>query len=361
MSWFSSKPKKPTSAAGYPGDLTKLKNKQIEELLKYLPSATEYTSTAAGVTVYQMSVFTKFGPLKMHIIMPAQFPTEQPKLKVLTQVAHPWVDAEMNVMAPKVKEWGVHSNLGTTVQEVFHEFSRNPPSPVAVAQPLGGAGSQPPLPSRAQAQATPPPLPQQPPPPEEKEEEHAAFPLPAVPASFPELESLTLDELEKLVNDSDALNEIVENQSSSTSMMTIRNDLCDSVEQQAKKNLSKQGALEGYEAKVQVLLNEIKETKKIVDDLIARKKAIDGRYSIESVAQALAKKIDDFEDKSDELRDLYEDQDDDSDSSLDGSDEDDGKKKKKLTHKKFFSKYVDLRTKTHECMAKRERLVEVYR
>lgn len=357
MSWFS---KKSNSGSSYPADVAKLQAKQIEELLKYLPSATQYTKTPT-VTVYQMSVFTKFGPLKMHIIMPAKFPTEAPQLKVLTQVQHAWVNPDMTVNSAKLREWGPHSNLGKTVQEVFHEFSRNPPGPIAVAQATPIVAQATPLVAQAQP-AQPPPLPQEPPPPPlPEEEEMQAFPEPAVPTSFPELDSLTLAELQKLVNDSDALNEIVEKQCSSTSMQTIRKDLCDSIENQAKKNLSKQGMLEEYEAKTQVLLAEIRETKMVVDGLVARKKTIDDRYSVTSVSAILAKKLEEYDERSDELVEQYEDQDDDSDDSSDDDDDDDEPKKKKLTHKKFYKQYVTLRSKFHTCMAKRERLLDVYR
>jgi len=290
------------------------------------------------VSVYDMVVKTKFGPLKMNVVLPAKFPEEKPQLVILTRVQHRWVDQNMHVTSsPRMNSWNTHSNLGLAVQEAYTEFAANPPSPIATPPPQPHQPHQP----HQQAQSQPP----QPGPPavqEEPEESH--IPLPEIPSHFPELDKLSLEELEALNTSEEGLQDIIDRQTSTQSMNALRSELCQGIQDLAGKALAKEKDIQDWEMKTQILLVDFQEQLATLENLEARKQAITQRYSCQNLAAALDKGIAEADEAAEVMLESYF----------------ESEEKADKFQKDFYSKYVEARTLIHTRMAKKERLKDLY-
>jgi hypothetical protein len=146
-------------------------------------------------------VYHVFAPYRRSL--PVAFPEEPPIIRIIVadgSVTHPWLDAYLRVIgSPEVNSWDKTKNLGAVLLSVIQHFSIVPPKFVpgpAFAPTSGGAGPQQGgQPSRGTGAAAPlPPAPAPAPP-------RRVLQLPQVPDSFPDLESLSLAELETLKAD----------------------------------------------------------------------------------------------------------------------------------------------------------------
>jgi hypothetical protein len=103
---------------------------------------------------------------------------------------HPWLDGNQRVVgSPELNAWDKTKNLGVVLQTIIQYFGSSPPKLVGPAHP---ETPTPTPPGGAVAAASPAPRPQPLP------SQRPKIPIPPVPESFPELESLSLAELETL-------------------------------------------------------------------------------------------------------------------------------------------------------------------
>ncbi|XP_058822563.1 vacuolar protein sorting-associated protein 37A [Topomyia yanbarensis] len=68
--------------------------------------------------------------IAINILLGAGFPNEKPKLIVSPILNHPWVNASTGEIenAPGILNYTIHSDLGRVVQAVSREFEKHPPS-----------------------------------------------------------------------------------------------------------------------------------------------------------------------------------------------------------------------------------------
>ncbi|GLV39254.1 Vacuolar protein sorting 37A [Carabus blaptoides fortunei] len=187
--------------------------------------------------------------LALQILLSKDFPNEKPKLKISPVVIHPWVNAEGEVVsAPGLLNFTVHSDLGRVVQAIIREFERTPPplaanhshvntsspiqfcrgvNPINVSSPnytignYSNVNSFSPQSSLLSTSST------------------------SVNRTivFPELNTLSLDEL-KLLNDNvDKQDEFLENLPPIREMNKTLDDLLTQIEELADTNLAKKNKL----------------------------------------------------------------------------------------------------------------------
>uniref|UniRef100_A0A3B3QUP2 VPS37A subunit of ESCRT-I n=1 Tax=Paramormyrops kingsleyae TaxID=1676925 RepID=A0A3B3QUP2_9TELE len=67
--------------------------------------------------------------INVNILLPPQFPQEKPVVSVFPPVCHHLVDATSGTMvtSPLITNFGMHSDLGKTIQGLMDEFWKNPP------------------------------------------------------------------------------------------------------------------------------------------------------------------------------------------------------------------------------------------
>ncbi|XP_018319362.1 vacuolar protein sorting-associated protein 37A isoform X2 [Agrilus planipennis] len=75
----------------------------------------------------------------LRVLLSNDFPNERPILKISPVVVHPWVDQEGEIKsAPGLLNFTVHSDLGRVVQAIIREFERTPP-PLTTEQCLSNS------------------------------------------------------------------------------------------------------------------------------------------------------------------------------------------------------------------------------
>jgi len=271
MNWLFGKSK---SNLPEPTALQALKAKQIEQL-KYV---NQNVSEIHRDVEYRVNTVHNGNSLSLYITLPPTFPQDRPLVKVSPAVRHPWVNEQMLVVGcPGVNNFVTHSDLGKVIRSIVEEFQRVPPVFMSTPQhaqylpyPVSGEPQRVPNPGVYQPYSQPagggsaympsvvmPTLPPTSMPPSTYpgatsnnivqqpvvlHSSHCA--LPELPHHFPELNDLSLNELQKLNEDEDHLIEVLMCNSWFKQLHSQREDLCQKNQTLAEENLSKQPILE---------------------------------------------------------------------------------------------------------------------
>jgi hypothetical protein len=180
--------------------------------------------------------------------------------------------------------------LGQIVADVATEFGKNAPLPLPA--------------SPASSPAIPKDLPKPPPFQDSqrelriREQEAAArqqheakFALPAAPKTFPELDALSLKQLEDLKNDDLEFQEFFENLEFVKGPIQVREALYSDLEELATRNLTNKVEVEEMRAAVSALQAQVAERKAKYQALIARQQKVMQAYSIGNLVSALSTAI----------------------------------------------------------------------
>lgn len=191
-----------------------------------------------------------------------------------------------------------------------------------------------------------------------------------MPKDFPQLDALTISELEDLVSEDQVLTDFVENKIETVSQMrVVQTQLMESVKKLASVNMATEAEMTQLQKENAQLRQGVEAKQLALNELFKRQQAVLGRYSTAAVLQRLDTLINQQEGTSSDFFRAFRDQSDDdseSSSSSSESDSDDAKsnkkkkKSKKETLKSFCKKYPKLRKDVHILQAKKERLQQIY-
>lgn len=253
------------------------RKRQIDTLKVFNANVSEVTEDSE----YKVDFVSGNNQLAIIVLLSPEFPLENPVLKVVPAVNHPWVEESGEITgAPGLLNFTVHSDLGRVVQAIVREFELRPPplisdetspprsqkvdmtnsiSPVSFGFV---SSSSPPTSTRGFGLATSNHVQSQP---------IISTSAQPVSVAFPELNSLTVADLELLNTNVDRLDEFVDTLPVMKEINRNLEDCMTGVEELAKENLSK-------ESRLQELKKIIQEKSEIVAQLRSRHEALSLEY-----------------------------------------------------------------------------------
>ncbi|XP_068685738.1 vacuolar protein sorting-associated protein 37A-like [Montipora foliosa] len=300
MSWIFGSSKASKSQLPPTTALQQQKIKQIDSLRTFH----NITEVQRDVE-YRVTFNTGNATVFLNITLPPQFPNERPVVKAAPPMLHPWVNDQMVVVGcHAINSFYMHSNLGRAVMDIVKEFSEHPPQllgsqtsqPPFTTNPSGFqpsnhnsfAGFQPMFTPQSTAAASTPPLnpslsqytppsatgsmtgmshlslntqntqtsPSRPPP---------IPPRPSVttkpPSSYPELDSLGLEELKDLNDKPEVMDVFLTKLESLKKLGTDKEEAMIKNEEIARYNLSLQSKLEGSKDELLKMCERLSELK----------------------------------------------------------------------------------------------------
>jgi len=292
------------------------------------------------------------------LILRVHFPPQSGSLSkppamqlVGVRATHAWLDTRMRVTGyqpiTSASAWASSGiKLGNAVNTVVQHFQLKPPSIIEITdeslkriqnsiaqQNQGGGGS-----SSGHGRDEPPPdynsLGGEE---EGVEAEMCHMPIPAVPASFPELDNMSRAEMQELLDDDDKFNAFVENMSAVTTLNDLKESIFKGNVETAETNLKREEEVRSLHAEVSALQDSLKEKVEVFRELEARQAELcappDRRTVIKKLTQAKKEAFD----ESEELASIWV---------------DDGE----MDIDEFVEKFLERRTVHHIRAAKIERL-----
>ncbi|XP_030047300.1 vacuolar protein sorting-associated protein 37A isoform X1 [Microcaecilia unicolor] len=279
MNWFfpvskSSGPLSPLTS------LQQQKQRQIDSLKAAHSSITEIQKDVEYRLPFTINNLT----ISINILLPPQFPQEKPVISVYPPIRHHIMDKQGEyVTSPLINNFTMHSDLGKIIQCVLDEFWKNPPvlipgstsfpylysnpsgRPPYISQGFPFLPSYPPQETNRSVPVTetiPPPAPNFPaapsyglitdlPLPVPVTEAHSqiglngfGYKMPDIPEVFPELSELSVSQLSDMNDQEDVLLKQFVNLPQLKQVITDKDNLVQSIEELAKKNLQLEPVLE---------------------------------------------------------------------------------------------------------------------
>ncbi|KAL3667407.1 hypothetical protein V7S43_007633 [Phytophthora oleae] len=292
-------------------ELERLRGRQLASLVRAGGRAKNQQQTIFEVPVAD----TPRGPLTLQLQLPTEFPVKVPRLKASLPVQHRWLDAAGNVQShPDLNKWTAHSDLGRIVTEIVTELrvvantasSKPPVSPARSSSPAPAASLSPYPGSRAtyaspsrqspQAQIQRPKQQQTP-----DTSKMQRTQMPAIPAIFPELEELSLSQLEKLNSDKHALKKLVKDLTSVKEFTQLRDEVLHSNMSIAKATLGYESELCELQEVVEAQRTELRAAQQALAEKQARQQRIIARHRPDALLEQLSAAAKDVDNESDEI------------------------------------------------------------
>lgn len=300
-------------------------------------------------TVFQ----TKAGDaliLRVHLPPAVAGASRAPAMTLVgVRVRHPWLDTRMRVIGyspiTSDHEWASSRILlGKAVGTVVQYLQLNPPEVIEITDPslkriqetIAQQSGQ------HKRQTSRPPHDNAPPDYESvmqvDSERNFHMPIPAVPSSFPELESMSLDEMRELLDDETKFTAYVSRMSAVTTLNDLRESIFKGNVETAETNLKHEEELDALHAEVSALRDTLKDKITKFRELEARQTELCTPPDKREVIRQLAKAKREAYDESEELASEWID----GGSTMDIDD--------------FLEKFLERRTLHHTRAAKIERL-----
>lgn len=162
--------------------------------------------------------------------------------------------------------------------------------------------------------------------------------LPPIPASFGDLDKYSETEFSHMLNDEKMLDAVFETLEIVKTMRQIRSDLRDGNAELARNNLAAEAAFNDRRAELVALEQELGQRRAVYQEKLKERDQIMQRFSPESLAQELAKNINEVDRQSEDLSRRFLDE--------------------ELEWKAFSKEYLELRKLYHIRNAKREALLQ---
>ncbi|GAB1607542.1 vacuolar protein sorting-associated protein 37A-like [Argonauta hians] len=260
------------------------KNKQIESLKKVNPKIQEVFRDVE----YHVSFVSGSTNVCLRVSLPPQFPQEKPVVTIQPPAKHAWVDSQSKVVGcPALNEFTMHSNLGLVIQSIIEQFNKNPPIlvPFNINTPAPYYVGQ--LPSQGPAtnlgnmypHFRPPNAPVNPctktpvltsngnqpalenyplqDPPHSNPRYFSGYKMPELPTSFPSLKTMSITELNELMNDEGKLFEMLQKLPEVMKIEKERQQMSDECISLAEKNLKKKPVTEQLKKSLLKKLDEL--------------------------------------------------------------------------------------------------------
>jgi len=235
---------------------------------------------------YRVDFISGGHQLSLLVVLGPEFPLEKPVLKIVPTVQHPWVTENGEITgAPGLINFTVHSDLGRVVQAIVRELELRPP-------PLLGGTISPPCTQRVDVSGpmspnnygypgTPPGIPgfsNYRPTPLQNTAKH-------VSVAFPELNKLSVAELEQLNSSVDDQDEFIDSLPVMKEIDRTMEEWITRNEEVAKETLSKEGRLEELRAGVAELWETARQLKGRHETLNQEYQRLADKYSPQSIRQ----------------------------------------------------------------------------
>jgi len=185
----------------------------------------------------------------LRITLPPRFPAERPTLHVLgaERFPHEWVNERNEVIShPWLLHWRPENSLVNLCREILSRFQIDPRE-----QSTGTLATPPPPAYTSLAQQAP----------DEQASESRRLPMPMeIPSSFPELEGMQLEQLERLQKDDIAFKTFFEGIEAVQTTRRLQEQLLEQNADIANENLTHQEELEALHAEVRALRSTLQDT-----------------------------------------------------------------------------------------------------
>ncbi|KAH7492219.1 hypothetical protein PRIC1_002309 [Phytophthora ramorum] len=292
-------------------ELERLRGRQLSSLVRAGGRAKNQQQTTFEVPVAD----TPRGSLTLQLQLPTEFPVKVPRLKASIPVQHRWLDAAGNVQGhPDLNKWTAHSDLGRIVAEIVTELrvvastasSKPPvspaqsssPAPVASLSPYPGSRASYLSPSRQSPQAQIQQPKQQQTPDTSKMQRTQ---VPVIPPVFPELEELSLSQLEKLNSDKRVLKTFVKELTSVKEFTQLRDEVLHSNMGIAKTTLGYEVELRELQEAVETQRAELRVAQQALAEKQARQQRIVARHRPDALLEQLSTAAKDVDNETDEV------------------------------------------------------------
>ncbi|GAB9462904.1 hypothetical protein Gpo141_00000385 [Globisporangium polare] len=320
MSWLRSSAASSTYRASHhethQSELERLRGRQLASLVRAGGRAKNQQQTTFEVAIAD----TSRGPLMLVLTLPGDFPMKAPQVKVSIPLQHPWLDVAGNVQGhPDLNQWTAHSDLGRIVSEIVKELRRiassaqaNQPSPSSVeASPVrlsqlnqqqqqqqspynGGYQQQ----QQSQLRASTASIPQQ------QQQQAKTLPrtqMPVIPAIFPELEELSVSQLETLATDRHALRTFVKKLHSVQEFSKLREDVMTGNMRIAETTLAHESEMRALQVEVQTLRSSLREAQELLAQKQSRQSRVLARHRPDALLDQLSTATKELDATSDDL------------------------------------------------------------
>ncbi|CAK1546453.1 unnamed protein product [Leptosia nina] len=229
-----------------------LRRRQIDTLKIFNDNVTEVKEN----TEYKVEFNANSRIMVINIKLGADFPNEKPAIFVHPIFNHPWLAENSNqvVGAPGLLNYTLHSDLGRVVQAIIREFQRSVPS----------------LPNEDKSTDVSP-------------QSH----IHANSAMFPELNDLSIEELQEVLDNPDLQDKLLENNPQLAEIDLETEELMNSIEEIAQDNLAKQQMLDDMKSKVLDGISAIVQMKMSYEELHKKYQQLCEGYSPHRIRDCL--------------------------------------------------------------------------
>lgn len=203
---------------------------------------------------YRVNFTTTSINMSLDIVLPPDFPNEKPAVFVNPSISHPWVAENSNeiVGAPGLINYTIHSDLGQVVKAIIREFQRTAPN--FDNKETVSPQTQPEL---------------------------------VQSSMFPELNELTLDELEEILHSVDLQEKIIENNPHLIELDLATEEVMTSIEQIAQDNITKQQLLDDMKTEVIDRISTIVQLKMNYEELNRKHQRLSEMYDPHKIRDCL--------------------------------------------------------------------------
>ncbi|XP_039279648.1 vacuolar protein sorting-associated protein 37A [Nilaparvata lugens] len=263
-------------------------------------------------------------PLALIVKLSPEFPLEKPVLQIVPTVVHNWVtESGLVTSAPGLLNFTRYSDLGRVVQAIIREFELRPPpflsdeqSPSASVQQNacsrdGGqsVGGAPLSPNNFSYSTTPPST--------YWDYTHShgsnataiqpncSNATPVQPSMFPELSSMSTDELKRLYSSVDRIDELLESTKAVQDLDRTKDDLITKIEEVSKENLSKEPVLNKLREDILERQEVFSNLKSQFEVLNSEYQKLADRFSPESICESLQAAVIKSDEKSEAVAEMF--------------------------------------------------------
>lgn len=199
-----------------------IRKRQINTLKIFNDNVTELQEGSE----YQVLFKASNNEFCLRVLLTPEFPNDKPILQITPTVVHPWVNTDGDITsAPGLLNFTIHSDLGRVVQAIIREFARNPPPLTTDQSVTTSSGHEPDTMGRSSPIYTY----------NYSNVQHAIVQS----MTFPELNTLSLDELRFMNECVERQEEFVDNLPQTKEMNKAIDDLISNIEELADSNLAK--------------------------------------------------------------------------------------------------------------------------
>ena len=175
---------------------------------------------------------------------------------------------------------------------------------------------------------------------------------PDVPASFPELDGMSIAQLEDVLAEPAAVRDLAAEMDQVVQIEKVQREMVEKIESAAKANLAKRAQLEALASQLASEVTRLRDAQQLHASLLARHHASASRYSLPGVLSMLDASIAAAEEASEDSKTRYE--------AINSKAAAAGSAAGVAEDQQALEQYIKQRMTFHEQSAKKERLIETY-